>query len=336
MRLSPSACAVKKTLREHDQLKPGDNVRVTLYDYAYSGKVSVTAVRRSMLSEESLQLCKVGISNYKGCEDTDNSRIPVGMNEQGKTVYLSPKHPDLKNQHILIMGDSGSGKSTAGNLLVLEKYHRGENVIYVDFSHSCGKQKMISHGFDVQFYEKNVTEIEMNVELDRDTLQLHLWNLRDDHRILVFRFRHYGEYVEDFLQQLYEQLSEDEEMTATVLIDEVHLLRFDKAGALYKFMETGRGNGISLITVLQAPHELKQTQLSCLNQASVKLIFGLNDRSDAEVCLKIMSVKPVSKFAETISELRKRECLVLGELEDDSGVLAPKRYVMVKTPDITV
>lgn len=152
--------------------------------------------------------------------------------------------------------------------------------------------------------------------------------------ILNFCFDRYGAAVEDFLSQLYRCLVDDNEMSATLIIDEIHELEYDKGSALCDIMEKGRGNGISLISILQAPHELKSMQLSRLNQASVKLLFGLNDRSDAEACLNKMSLKPICKFAEELSSLKRRECLLVGELEDTDGTIQPKRYVKLTIPKL--
>lgn len=334
MQLAPTACAVRKSLDDVDLLKPSDElqVKVTLFDHIYSGKQKVTAVRRSLLSEESLGKLQGGVYNYDCCEDADGSRILIGSNEQGKAVFISPKHPEQKNQHILVIGDSGSGKSTEGNMLARAKYESGENLIYVDYSNSNSKSKMLTHGFDEAYYAAHIEEIEVSSNIDCDELQMHLGKMKESHKILIFRFKTYGEYVEDFLLQLYQLIVDDSEMTVTLLIDEVHELEYEKGSALCHIMEKGRGNGISLIAILQAPHELKSMQLSRLNQASVKLIFGLNDRSDAEACLNKMSLKPLSKFAETISELKRRECLLVGELEDADGVICTKRYTKVTIP----
>ncbi len=336
MQLPLNSCAVRKSLYEAGKLKPADElqVQVTLYDRHYNGRQYVTAVKRSILTEDSLCKLQGGIFDFAPCED-DGTRIPVGTDERGRMVYLSPNHPDLGNKHILIIGDSGTGKSTAGNLIVASKYKQGENIIFVDFSNSNSEVKMLSHGFDRSFYDAHVRRIELESIKNKDDLLLILWEMQESHIIPVFYTTKYGDQTETFLELLYDQIVADETLSATLVIDEIHELNYGKGSALCHIMEKGRGNGISLISILQAPHELKPKQLSILNQASVKLIFGLNDGDDARACAEKIGVKPYYRFMEVFGEMPKRNCLVVGALEDSDGELRPKRFSKVQITNLS-
>ncbi len=336
MLLSPNSCAVRKALKKGNLLKFGNDlqVQVTLYDRHYSGRQLVTAVKRSVLSEESLKKLKGGIFNFEPCFDEDNIRIPVGIDEQGRMVYLSPEHPDLKNKHIQIMGDSGSGKSVAGNLIVRSKYDHGENIIYVDYSNSNSETKMLSHGFDKEFYDTHVRRFEIENCMEEDGLQLILHEMQENHTILVFHSRRHDENVEQFLKLLYELIAADDNLTVTLVIDEVHELSYKRGSGLVHIIEEGRGNGISLISILQAPHELKPKQMSMLNESAVKLIFSFSDNDDAHICAEKNRLKPMYKFSELLGDMPKQHCLVVGSLEDSSGEIQTNRFIKVRIPDL--
>ena len=144
-----------------------------------------------------------------------------------------------------------------------------------------------------------------------------------------------GEWIANVWESVRQQMSFRQQTEHLLVIDEIHELNYGKGSALCHIMEKGRGNGISLISILQAPHELKPKQLSILNQASVKLIFGLNDGDDARACAEKIGVKPYYRFMEVFGEMPKRNCLVVGALEDSDGELRPKRFSKVQIPNLS-
>ncbi len=332
MQSSPTPSVVRKFLKEAGLLKYNTNTLMTQVTLGY--RQYVTAVKRSILSKRSLSKIRGGNYNFTPCQNSGDTRIPVGTDELGRMVFLSPQHPKLNNKHIQIIGDSGSGKSTAGNLIVRAKYQQGENIIFVDYSNSNSKSKMLSHGFDVDFYDQHIRVFDIEQCINEETLQSILQEMRDNRIIPLFSTPKYDECVEELLSLLYDLIVKDESLTATLVIDEIHELDYGKTSALCHIMEKGRGNGITLISIFQAPHELKPAQLSRLNQASVKLIFGLNDRDDAEKCISKIGLKPRCKFVELLGDMSKRNCLVVGYLEDATGEMRPKRYIKVEIPNI--
>ena len=337
MQSSPTPTTVRKFLKESGLLKFDSNTlmtKVTLFDTHYKGLQYITAVKRSILTEESLSKLQGGNYNFIPCLDSDNTRIFVGTDEQSRKVFLSPNHPNLNNKHIQIIGDSGSGKSTAGNLIVREKYEHGENIIFVDYSNSNSKSKMLTHGFDETFYDQHIKEFDIESNMTEETIQPILSKMQTNRIIPLFHTEKYNDIVEIFLNLLYDLIIADESLTVTLVIDEIHELDYGKGSALCHIMEKGRGNGLSLISILQAPHELKPQQLSRLNQASVKLIFGLNDGDDADRCIEKVGLKPKYKFVELLGDMPQRTCLVVGQLEDINGELKPKRYTEVQIPEI--
>ena len=90
------------------------------------------------------------------------------------------------------------------------------------------------------------------------------------------------------------------------------------------------GKDVALIGIFQGAHETKPKQYSMLNQADMKLIFRLNDRKDAETVAESNGLKPLGEFADRILKLKKRKCLVVGNLEDDEGNLESRRFIEVE------
>ena len=190
MQSSPTPSIVRKFLKEAGLLKFDSNTlmtKVTLFNTCYKGLQYITAVKRSVLTEENLSKLQGGNYNFIPCSDSDNTRIFVGTDEQGRKVFLSPNHPNLNNKHIQIIGDSGSGKSTAGNLIVRAKYNHGENIIFVDYSNSNSKSKMLTHGFDETFYNQHVREFDIESNMTEETIQLILLEMQTNRIIPLFR-----------------------------------------------------------------------------------------------------------------------------------------------------
>ena len=178
--------------------------------------------------------------------------------------------------------------------------------------------------------------MERNILSDiADTEDFHrtLEDMQSEKKILIFRDTRHSDTTEQFLTMLYEAVVTDENLSVTLVIDEVHELEFSKGSALYHIIEKGRGNGISLISIFQGAHEMKPRQFSMLNQSAVKLMFGISDAEDARKCVASAGLKPVAQFTELLGSLPKQTCLVTGSLEDKEGSLRPGRFVVVSIPD---
>ena len=312
--------AVRKALFERGLLKVSENMtyKVTLYDNQYSGKLNVTAVSYSILSDEAVKMQRGGMFNYTPCiDDGETDRILIGTDEKGRSVYWSIGHNDLGNGHMLVNGISGMGKSTAVNLIVKKLFEKNKNIVYVDFSHSTSPEHLEKCGIDKEFQDNNIFRVDMESVLEKHSeLENALDFMVEDRKILLFEKKKYDSDVEDFLMLLYDTISEDSTLSIFLIIDEVHELKYKKGSPLYHIMEKGRGNGISLISIFQGPHETMPKQYSMMNQADVRLIFNLSDQNDAKSVFEADGLKPPGKFVEKIRNLKKRHCLVIGRLED--------------------
>jgi len=330
--------AVRKALLEKGWLKVSENMtyKATLYDSQYSGKLNVTAVSYSILSDEAIEMQRGGMFNYTPCVDNGEiDRILIGTDENGRGVYWSIGHNDLGNSHMLVNGISGMGKSTAVNLIIKKLFENNKNIVYVDFSRSATPEHLEKNGIDKEFQERNILRVDMKSVLENHSeLENVLDFMVEDRKILLFENKKYSSDVEDFLMLLYDTVTENSTLSIFLVIDEVHGINYKKGSPLYHIMEKGRGNGISLISIFQGPHEIMPKQYSMMNQADVRLIFNLSDQNDARSVAEADGLKPPGKFVEKIRNLKKRHCLVIGRLEDDRNELANNRFIEVEILNI--
>lgn len=337
--LASNPNAVRKALFEEGWLKVSENMtyKATLYDNQYSGKINVTAVRYSILSEQAVKMQRGGIFNYTPCNDDNNiDRILIGTDEKGRGVYWSIGHDDLGNGHMLVNGSSGTGKSTAVNLIIKKLLEKNKNIVYVDFSGSAIPERLEKSGMDKAFQNENIFRINIESVLENHSeLEDALNFMVKDKKILLFEKKKHDSDVEDFLMLLYDTVAENSTLSIFLIIDEVHELDYKKGSPLYHIMEKGRGNGISLISIFQGPHETEsKKQYSMMNQADIRLIFNLSDQNDARSIAEADGLKPPGKFVDKIRNLKKRHCLVIGRLEDDWNELSNNRFIEVTIPDI--
>lgn len=330
--------ALRKALLEKGWLKASENMtyKATLYDSQYSGKLNVTAVSYGILSDEAAGKQKGGMFNYTPCVDNDETdRILIGTDEKGRGVYWSIGHDDLGNGHMLVNGISGMGKSTTVNLIIKKLFEKNKNIVYVDFSRSATPERLEKSGIDREFQEKNIFRIDMKLVLENHSeLENALNFMVEDRKILLFESKKYSRDVEDFLMLLYDTAAENSTLSIFLIIDEVHELDYKKGSPLYQIMEKGRGNGISLISIFQGPHETMPKQYSMMNQADIRLIFNLSDQNDAKSVAEADGLKPPGKFVDKIRNLKKRHCLVIGRLEDNRNELANNRFIEVEIPNV--
>lgn len=330
--------AVRKALLEKGWLKVSENMtyKTTLYDSRYSSKLNVTAVSYGILSDEAAGKQRGGMFNYTPCVDDDETdRILIGTDEKGRGVYWSIGHDDLGNGHMLVNGISGMGKSTAVNLIIKKLFEKNKNIVYVDFSRSAISERLEKSGIDREFQDKNVLRIDMEQVLENPSeLEEALDFMVEDKKILLFESKKYSRDVEDFLMLLYDTVAENSTLSIFLVIDEIHELDYKKGSPLYQIMEKGRGNGISLISIFQGPHETMPKQYSMMNQADIRLIFNLSDQNDAKSVVEADGLKPPGKFVDKIRNLKKRHCLVIGRLEDNRNELANNRFIEVEIPNV--
>ena len=116
----------------------------------------------------------------------------------------------------------------------------------------------------------------------------------------------------------------------------MHELQYKKGSPLYRIMEMGRRNGISLIHIFQGSHQTKPKQYSLMNQSDIRLIFRLTDYDDAEQIAKSNGLKPPGKFIEKIRQIPKHHCFVIGSLEDHNEELYNNRFIEIAIPKINM
>jgi len=331
---------VRKALKEKGWLRMSETMtyKATLYDTRYNGKINVTAVSDKILSDKAAQMQLGGMFNFTPYSADDaGKRILLGKDEKDRNVYWSIQHEDLINRHMLVNGTSGSGKTTAVNQIVKELFRQGHHIVYLDFSHSCTPKQLASHGIEKIFQEDNILRIQLESVLENsEELTSALEIMQTENQILLFETETYSNEVESFLTLLYETVSAKEELEIFLVIDEVHELQYKKGSPLYRIMEMGRRNGISLIHIFQGSHQTKPKQYSLMNQSDIRLIFRLTDYDDAEQIAKSNGLKPPGKFIEKIRQIPKHHCFVIGNLEDHNEELYNNRFIEIAIPKINM
>ena len=290
-----------------------------------------------ILSSKAAEMQRGGMFNYTPCIDDNNiDRVLIGTDEKGRGVYWSIGHDDLGNGHMLVNGNSGMGKSTAVNLIIKKLLEKNKNIVYVDFSRSAIPERLEKSGMDKAFQNENIFRVDIESVLENHSeLENALDFMVKDKKILLFEKKKHDSDVEDFLMLLYDAVVENSTLSIFLVIDEAHELDYKKGSPLYHIMEKGRGNGISLISIFQGPHETEsKKQYSMMNQADIRLIFNLSDQNDARSIAESDGLKPPGKFVDKIRDLKKRHCLVIGRLEDDRNELSNNRFIEVEIPDI--
>ena len=335
MSLSNTLAGVRNALLTAGWLKTiedGTTYKITLYAPNYQGKQHVTAVTDAILTEQAKARKLGGTFNFNPCNDDDN-HICLGIDEHGRKVCWSISHPDLGNTHLMINGRSGMGKSTAVNLIVRELYAKHERIAYIDFSRSDTPEKLKQSGFDEQFQKKHIIRYSI-ADCLKDNSSLLRESITISDKIIVFEADQYDKHIETFLSLLYQEVARNSTSRIFLVIDEVHDLDYKKGSALYNIIEKGRGNGISLIGIFQGPHETQGKQFSMMNQAEVKLIFKPSDHNDSQKIAEANSLKPHGEFSIHMDSLRKRHCLVIGNLESEDGELQNSRFIEIEIPNI--
>ena len=331
---------VRKALKEKGWLRMSETMtyKATLYDTRYNGKINVTAVSDKILSDKAAKMQLGGMFNFTPYSADDaGKRILLGKDEKDRNVYWSIQHEDLINRHMLVNGTSGSGKTTAVNQIVKELFRQGHHIVYLDFSHSCTPKQLASHGIEKTFQEDNILRIQLESALENpEELTNALEIMQTENQILLFETETYSDEVESFLTLLYETVSAKEELEIFLVIDEVHELQYKKGSPLYRIMEMGRRNGISLIHIFQGSHQTKPKQYSLMNQSDIRLIFRLTDYDDAEQIAKSNGLKPPGKFIEKIRQIPKHHCFVIGNLEDHNEELYNNRFIEIAIPNINM
>ena len=247
---------VRKALKEKGWLRMSENMtyKATLYDTRYNGKVNVTAVSDTILSDAAAQMQLGGMFNFTPYSAEDaGKRILLGKDEKDRNVYWSIQHEDLINRHMLVNGTSGSGKTTAVNQIVKELFRQGHHIVYLDFSHSCTPKQLASHGIEETFQKDNILRSRLESVLENpEELTSALEIVQEENSILLFETETYSDEVESFLTLLYKTISAREELEIFLVIDEVHELNYAKGSPLYhiKVITASLSNPFFILSII--------------------------------------------------------------------------------------
>jgi len=73
------------------------------------------------------------MADWETAKKCDRRKFPIGVDDLGNPVYWDTK----TTPHLLISGKSGSGKSSASQIVIAEALLKGEDIILIDPSKGC-------------------------------------------------------------------------------------------------------------------------------------------------------------------------------------------------------
>ena len=97
----------------------------------------------------------------------------------------------------------------------------------------------------------------------------------------------------------------------------------------------GAGNGLHLITSYQSLNQIKPSEREII-QGDIVICFKAISVDDGTVMAKRYQQKPYTQFGGKLVELQKRECYLIGELENSNGDIDEPPAVKVTIPDVNL
>jgi len=300
--------------------------------YKYSVRVGnkhekVTAVSTKVLSAAASLMIRESVDSVINTDD-GIERIFIGSNKQGQKYYWSYGHPDAAKSHIVLIGKTRMGKTCAMNHIAGQLYNNGHSIVYLSFKNGDPKSNLLSHGFNEQFLEEKFNFIQIK-NLDTEKFSL------PDDKITVLYCSKYSDMVEQTARMLYDYVSDGNGKELFVVIDEAHMLNHSKGSAMYCMYNMGAGNGLHLITSYQSLNQIKPSEREII-QGDIVICFKAISVDDGTVMAKRYQQKPYTQFGGKLVELQKRECYLIGELENSSGDIVEAPAVKVTIPDVNL
>ena len=300
--------------------------------YKYSVRIGdkhekVTAVSTKVLSAATSLMIRESVDSVINTDD-GIERIFIGSNKQGQKYYWSYGHPDAAKSHIVLIGKTRMGKTCAMNHIAGQLYNNGHSIVYLSFKNGDPKSNLLNHGFNEQFLEEKFNFIQIK-NLDTEKFSL------PDDKITVLYCSKYSDMVERTARMLYEYVSDGSGKELFVVIDEAHMLNHSKGSAMYCMYNMGAGNGLHLITSYQSLNQIKPSEREII-QGDIVICFKAISVDDGTVMAKRYQQKPYTQFGGKLVKLQKRECYLIGELENSNGDMDEPPAVKITIPDVNL
>lgn len=118
-----------------DLEKPQYNIGkfLTEANYPYGRIIKVYGTEFSMVLAKKSPFPTSVMADWTAAKNCDRRKFPIGVDDLGNPVYWDTK----TTPHLLISGKSGSGKSSASQIVIAEALLKGEDIILIDPSKGC-------------------------------------------------------------------------------------------------------------------------------------------------------------------------------------------------------
>lgn len=118
-----------------DLEKPQYNIGkfLTEANYPYGRIIQTYGTEFAMVLAKKSPFPTSVMADWTAAKNCDRRKFPIGVDDLGNPVYWDTK----TTPHLLISGKSGSGKSSASQIVIAEALLKGEDIILIDPSKGC-------------------------------------------------------------------------------------------------------------------------------------------------------------------------------------------------------
>ena len=118
-----------------DLEKPQYNIGkfLTEANYPYGRIIKAYGTEFSMVLAKKSPFPTSVTADWNAAKSCDRRKFPIGVDDLGNPVYWDTK----TTPHLLVSGKSGSGKSSASQIVIAEALLKGEDIILIDPSKGC-------------------------------------------------------------------------------------------------------------------------------------------------------------------------------------------------------
>ena len=256
-------------------------------------------------------------------ETTD---IQLGTDWNNRPVYWSLDNKEMTNHHMLIRGNTGSGKSYFLIKLAKELNNKGYSVIFFD----NGRKKHFDINNKLNLHNKGFSESNTVIRQSAD-----IDDIRNSYGKILINLDNLPDKLisEKFLSDVWDFYSENEK-ELFMIFDESINLDMSTGSIINQLITQGRKSGVNLIISTQIIQGTGSQNINrILEQCSIKISFKTDSGTISSIMksLNISHSHEKEKFRNKMNNLKKGYFMVYGELENTENKIENNQYTILKT-----